>query len=499
MYQVIVVDDEPFITEGLTKLLDWEEMGLEITAQCHDGAEALHILQTTQIDIVISDVRMPNKTGLELIAEARRSGLDRVKFILLSGYDDFEYVKQGVVLGIENYLLKPVSEEELVNTLAAAVKKLNIESENQQITSKKQNILRENVLLSLLRQELPQGEVEEKCELSGILTRGLQFCACLLWGAEPTALPEQEYYMVSQPEYTIYIVYGSELCAGSIKEAFKTVIGGNENAFAAIGGIVQQIVHLHESYYQATKMEGTIYLRQMENVVCFERNQTEERAMFEIDYRAINGGLLSKDKEMVNRAIDQAFSSLLDHHVHHVDTIHNFVIDILCHIIATVKEIQPKNENNLLTDNLKALFDDLQNRIEIDDIQWWIKQVANECIDFILIEAAPYSTLTRQTLDYLKTNYNENINLKTVSAELQVNPAYLGQVFKKDTGENFTDHLLKIRVLRAKELLIAKNGYTVQDIAQMIGYNNINYFYTVFKNVTGLSPSEYRAMYAQAL
>lgn len=498
MYRVIVVDDEPFITEGLTKLLDWEEMGLKITAQCRDGEQALQILQTAQVDIVISDIKMPNKTGLELIAEARELGFGQVKFILLSGYDDFEYVKQGILLGIENYLLKPVSEEELVNTLAATVKKLDAESENRQIISKKQNILRENVLLSLLRQDLQPGEVEEKCALSGIQTRGLQYCVCLLWGAE-AALPEQQYYMLSQPEYTIYIVYGSALCSERVKAAFKTVIGGNANAFAAIGGVVHQIVNLHESYYQAKKMEGTIYFRQMENVVCFERSQSEGRVTVEIDYRAINSGLLNKDKEMVDKAIDQAFLALLDKHVYHVDTIHNFVIDILCHIIAAVKEIQPKKENYLLTDNLKTLFDDLQNRTEIDDIQWWIKQVANECIDFILIDDVSYSTLTQQTLDYIKTNYNENINLKTVSADFQVNPAYLGQVFKKDTGENFTDHLQKIRVLHAKELLIAKNGYTIQDIAQMIGYNNTNYFYTVFKNVTGLSPSEYKTMYAQSL
>jgi len=267
------------------------------------------------------------------------------------------------------------------------------------------------------------------------------------------------------------------------------------DCFVTVGGIVNGITEIYISYNHAKQLEGYRYFCKKEKVVCYNNDYNVIDYAVEFNYKELNNGLINKDRELVIQTIDDAFVELLNKNIVQINIVQNFVIDVLCQIISTVKESKPKNSNNILTDNLKVLFDDLYNRNDINDIQWWIKQVASECIDFILTEDSDYSGITKRTLEYVREKYNENINLKTVSAEFDVNSAYLGQIFKKETGENFTEHLNKIRILHAKEFLLDKNNYTNQEIAELVGYSNTNYFYTIFKNVTGLSPAEYRSKY----
>jgi len=495
MYKVMLIDDEPFITEGLANLLNWEEMGLKIVAKCCNGAEALSHLKSTQIDIVVSDIRMPNMTGLQFIEEAKKCGFDKTRFILLSGYDDFDYVKRGVELGIENYLLKPVSEEELVNTLASTVKKLDADLENRNIVTEARSILFENVMFTLLENTINDENIEEKCNMAGITDINTKFCVCLLWGQKPLLDDKLNYYHVTDSDYCIYVFYSNSLNTNDIYDEFKNCTADMSDCFVTVGGIVNGITEIYISYNHAKQLEGYRYFCKKEKVVCYNNDYNVIDYAVEFNYKELNNGLINKDRELVIQTIDDAFVELLNKNIVQINIVQNFVIDVLCQIISTVKESKPKNSNNILTDNLKVLFDDLYNRNDINDIQWWIKQVASECIDFILTEDSDYSGITKRTLEYVREKYNENINLKTVSAEFDVNSAYLGQIFKKETGENFTEHLNKIRILHAKEFLLDKNNYTNQEIAELVGYSNTNYFYTIFKNVTGLSPAEYRSKY----
>ncbi len=122
MYKVILVDDEPFITEGLKKIIDWNSYNLEVIGTASTGDELLNLFNAVPADIIITDICMPNISGLKMIEIIKAINSD-VKFIILSGYDDFNYVKEGMMLGIENYLLKPINEQELILTLAKYSKK----------------------------------------------------------------------------------------------------------------------------------------------------------------------------------------------------------------------------------------------------------------------------------------------------------------------------------------------------------------------------------------
>src|SRR4051794_8645973 len=124
MYKVFIADDEPFIIEGLYDIVDWSELGMEIVGQAENGLEAMEALKRIPADILITDISMPKMNGLDLI-RATRSFQPDLKIIVLSGYDEFAYLKEGMALGIENYLLKPINLEEFKATLHTIAEKLN--------------------------------------------------------------------------------------------------------------------------------------------------------------------------------------------------------------------------------------------------------------------------------------------------------------------------------------------------------------------------------------
>ncbi|WP_048747000.1 response regulator, partial [Paenibacillus sp. P22] len=155
MYRVMLVDDEPFIVEGLQDAIDWSAFDLEIAAVAGSGKAALEQLKRQPVDLLVTDITMPGMSGLELIREARGI-LPGLKAIILSGYNEFDYLKEGMTLGIENYLLKPVNFKELRATLAATAAKLDAEEEPPELALSEEElgILKDRILYRWMRGEI---------------------------------------------------------------------------------------------------------------------------------------------------------------------------------------------------------------------------------------------------------------------------------------------------------------------------------------------------------
>jgi len=158
MYKVMLADDENLILQGLENIIEWEELGLEIVNKASNGQEAIDKFKENPVDIVVTDINMPQVTGLELLKELKKINSD-VKFIILSGYDDFSYAKKAIELGVENYILKPIDEEELEKTLKNTINKIKQEKEEN-----KSSLGKHNILIKLIKGKLAQGEIEENKE-----------------------------------------------------------------------------------------------------------------------------------------------------------------------------------------------------------------------------------------------------------------------------------------------------------------------------------------------
>lgn len=124
LYKVLIVEDEVFMREGLKNLIDWKELGFEIVGEAEDGISAFEFLKKMQVDVLISDIKVPLLSGLDLIERVKREIKNLPEVIIISGYADFEYAKKAIQHGVVNYILKPIEEEELVDTLIKVKSKL---------------------------------------------------------------------------------------------------------------------------------------------------------------------------------------------------------------------------------------------------------------------------------------------------------------------------------------------------------------------------------------
>src|SRR5699024_1739725 len=165
LFKVLLVDDEPLITRGLEALVNWEDYGFEVTYISENGLDALQYIQEHEIDLLVTDIVMPKMTGLELIEEAKKVNPE-LKCIILSGYEEFDYVKRGIKLGIENYLVKPVDELELEQTVHSTSEKLL--AANQKNHEEHEDVLKENTLWRLLNGEISKSEWEQRLSFYNI-------------------------------------------------------------------------------------------------------------------------------------------------------------------------------------------------------------------------------------------------------------------------------------------------------------------------------------------
>lgn len=167
MYKVFIVDDEPFIIEGLYDIVDWSSFGMEIVNHAGNGQAALQALSSQPVDILITDISMPLMNGLDLIREARRVQPE-MKVIILSGFNEFEYLKEGMQLGIENYLLKPINVEELESTLRNTASKLDHTVTPQTDDAYGIQILKDNILHRWLTGQIAATEFEERARFMNL-------------------------------------------------------------------------------------------------------------------------------------------------------------------------------------------------------------------------------------------------------------------------------------------------------------------------------------------
>ena len=179
MYRVMLVDDEPYLLRGLEHTIDWGAYGLEIAAEAPDGFKALAFLETNQVDILFTDIKMPGMTGIELLKKVKKTS-PQIKCVVFSGYNDFEYVKEAVKLGIENYLLKPIDEDELCATIEGIIEKLEYEAYVKADLENASRVLRDNLLIRWVSGNIGVDELKEKSSFIGIETGAGRYAAAII-------------------------------------------------------------------------------------------------------------------------------------------------------------------------------------------------------------------------------------------------------------------------------------------------------------------------------
>jgi len=503
MKKVMLVDDEIFITEGLKDLIDWKSIGLEVVQTADSGEEAIKKFNENPVDIIVTDINMPGKTGLELVKELKETG-QNVKFIILSGYDEFSYAKRAIEYGVENYILKPIDEEEL----EAALKKLLANIAKEKNTFNK-GLDKTGKLLAFLNGKYDVKEIlgikddiyvdfyKEKYTVSNIFINSSKDKELYInIDSLVESIFKEQYEVLYQFNGQIVIINGWEKNTSNeeILEAYRKLKDRlvemlKYDLFISIGSTVNIIDDLKDSYLVAKKLKKYMLTEGIntvlnENMVAHIKFK-EMNFKDEIDH--INKLIIEKNRE----ALESYVESIFDNKELTPKNIYDLSIKIVLLMDQVLEEfkVNKKYKRESLSDTIIELC----NESTRESVKTFIISELEELMASMYENTIKYSPVVQQIVNTVNERYYEELSLKTLAYQYNINSSYLGQIFNKEVGCSFSDYLNKTKNMKAKELILETN-MKINDIAKEVGYIDSSYFYRKFKKFFGVSPSTLREM-----
>ena len=535
MLKVLIVDDEEKICELILHLVDWKAMDLKVVQVLHDGLSAVEYIEQNSPDIVITDIRMPNYDGLEMIEWAKKAK-PGINFIVISGYSNFEYAQKAIHYGVQDYLLKPLRKQELENILVKIKEKHFSLLENKKEQDKWKTLAQnseERVKESLITDLLLRPEKIHSYSLGDLnkeyqshLSKGYFAAIKIQPFIRGRCFREEEQNLVLMKIQQIVKEYLTKYCQDLIVTEYEnSVISILNVADPSLDEIKKQLKRMRpdisnlKSLFQnltvyigiGTPVKGaqelTGSLEQAREAVL---NRLSESDNYIIEYKGENpAGKTTSD------FINVEVRSELQKNLERLDM--NGFRDVFQRLRG---ELAPYLENGkLIYDCYREIlnillygFKNMSNRLDLPPIAYYEKLydsyfslddifsgLENEIHDLTekYIENRKQAEIKpiRLAKQYIYENYDQNLSLENVSAKIGFNPAYFSTLFKKETGINFLEYVMEIRVQKAQNLLISTNS-SLMEISTKVGYADFKYFSKIFKRITGLKPTEYRRLYS---
>lgn len=532
MYSILLADDEVEVLEGMKIIIPWEEYGFYIKGTASDGAEAIEMLKENSFDLVITDIRMPLLNGLELIREIKKQKPSAF-VLILSGYDEFSYAREGMQLGVKSYLLKPINEAELIKELISIRQELNAMFHQQKALRKYKDITRDNYLYKLIHGKSTKEErgiVElafankegkytysiallEVEEFSRVVETSFEDADLLLYAArniaEEIALSHGNCYIWEETEGRLCLLF-YEAC-----EAEKTDTGLKEydnivkliediiihigeylkrGVTAGIGSFVKKEDDIRSSFEEAQKALYMKFLMSDTHVIIYDQLDEIKKDIWDPELNIME--LLEDIEGMKLSAIPAKIESMAQ--VMEAKKMPKDIIQSFSHMLTLgtneiLKKYKSKESQGLKSAKLAVL------RGEVSQTEQFKAWAQNYCLSAIqCLSAGNFSsnTLTNQIIEYIDRHYMENINLKSLAGVFYLNVAYLGQLLKNNLGENFSDYLNKKRISEVKRMIVLEN-YKVYDSIAKAGFQTTEYFYRQFKRYENVSFADFRKTLSQ--
>jgi two-component system response regulator YesN len=536
MYKVFLVEDEIVVREGIRNSIPWEKTAYTLTGEAPDGEMALSIIMDLKPDILITDIKMPFMDGLTLCRIVKKT-LPWIKIIILSGHDEFEYARKAISIGVEEYLLKPVSSQDMITALdkiAARIdeekeKLLGIEHLKKQAQSHA-DILRERWLLDFFHGRIPPGETIEQAREMGLDLIARSYITAVIAVLPPSEKPAGEHALflsvkaiiksitenyanvilvpADEKKYVMLIRENPpdgdlkkaeeslEELIYSVAQAIKYEVERNTECRIAvgIGPVVERPGEVSRSFYHA----DAIVVRQTAlglSQIADERNREgnfDQTGLLNLEADPLVARLKYASGKDVDSII-RSYADILGEKSGENQMLEYYIFgDIIVGASKIVEE---------LGGDIKQIipFSLQQNEIKeiISSREIFYEKI--RALLYAVIEfresrsGGRYQSVILKAKDYIERNYkDQDISLHTVASHVGISPNHLSTVFAQETGENFIEYLTRIRIERAKNLLAATTMKSA-DIAYETGFNDPHYFSFIFKKNTGLSPREYRS------
>lgn len=522
MLKVLLVDDEPFILQGMEKLIDWESEGFEISGAVSNGEEAVEFFQNNKVDLIMADINMPVMDGLELLKQVRSSKTgEKVYFVILSGYADFGYAQKAIKYSCTDYILKPVEKDKLLQVLRKIQEISCVEMEKSQRNKALEGSYLDRKLIAVIQGKYEENDLEyikehmrlsEKIRYVEILVEGIDW---LESGDEEKSAGQKRLYSacreylqenwthcimdVSRHEkiYDIGFIFCGYMCENSEEKTYlcdfqKFLTNVLDLPIVMIcGKEVRRINDIAKSYSTARMLRSFQGFREKKQIYFYED---------EVQIHSDGIVLCKNSLDIFLQAIEQ------NDHVLIMKSADNFFEEMRQRGMS--EDIMKLNINYLLFQliHLASELDDTVNQEEVlrtisegtfesgvlRGSKLHLYRVACEYGDYLMQmrKNASRGILSKIEKE-IRERYAENLTLKEFSAKYYLNSAYLGQLFRKKYGQSFKDYLNHYRIEQAAKMLLRTDDKIYQ-IAEKVGYHDLDYFVNRFIAIKGCTPAKYR-------
>jgi len=530
MLKVIIADDEPKVCQLILKLIDWDELNMEVVVVSHDGKTAFQEICEKRPDIVISDIRMPTYDGIELIRRTKEV-LNNVNFIIVSGFSQFEYAQQAIKYGVDDYLLKPIKKAELRKALEKIREKHRLMDFNEiEQTNLKRAFTssakkaKKNLIWDILNNPgsvawgRPISEINEEycCRFIGPLSAAIirpysnsdnynndlhhmllsklqllvekrlnECCSeviTTIWDDGIVCFMDN--YNRSHAEIDSFLLKSirDTITLKDIFQNFAIVIGVGQAVYT-----IKDILLSYNSAQAAIKDRMIFPSRSIihsDNQYPIAPEFTCNSAMCDMivsHFEHLNFSGVLKEIQNIRQSL--------------VPINGNDAYDCYRKIVETVYYSTKNYFPDFILPDMSFFLNKYSFMLKLGDIfDWLCSELQKDFDRYLEDKESKESKPIFSAKQYISQNYWSALSLETVSMAVGFNPAYFSSLFKKETGKNFLEFVTETRINAAKSILV-KTDMDIADVAAHVGYTDIKYFSGLFKKITGLSPREYRRLY----
>lgn len=535
--KVFLVEDEMVIRRGIKNSIDWEKEGYIFCGEASDGELAYPMIIKEKPDILITDIRMPFMDGLELCKLVKKE-LPNIKILILSGYDEFDYAKEAIRLGVTEYLLKPISSGKLLEALNGVSESIRREKEDKDLVRKYMEEMRENTEHE--KQKFFEQMIAGNLSMADALETGKKYEMNLSAGMynlllfrftlgeenrkSGELLGEAEYAIEKLTERLEYVfefqrgVEGwafllmadnEEQMSERVKELSKDLeeIMKNYSTIAYFGGIGQPVARLREleeSFREAERALAARFTMELNRIISVEDIRMAQNVDTLDDIEITSFGEIEKTRTMlekflnngaedeIDEFVDVYINELPEENLKSVLMRQYIIMDAYIVMMSFCEKIEGiEGEMQAQSEELKNSMKTIQT---LEEIKNYIRMLLKKIIGVRdTISGRRYSDIIEIAKDQIRKTYmSDEISLNTIAAEVGMSPSYFSSIFSKEMGKTFVEYLTEIRMDRAKELLMCSSMKT-SEIGYEVGYKDPHYLSYIFKKTQNCTPKEFRA------
>ena len=542
MLKIFLAEDEVVVRETIKRMIPWEELGFELVGEAADGEMALPLLIRQQPDLLITDIKMPFMDGLTLARLAKKE-IPGLKVVILSGYDDFNYAKQAIGIGVEDYLLKPITKNALIERLSEIRSRYEHEKTQKEYYEKFQREMQayeknssRDFFEALVGGSMDMMEVYKRAEKLGLDIVAEAYNVLIFtmncdedfsgqrdeyssWEAESLELLENFFaghssamlfrsnifsYGVLLKGQRETIEENTRVCVDEIRKILSRQDGRRE-WFLAVGQSVERLSQIQKSYHTASRAFSQRYLYD-ENILYYDemetmehpggQAETEDNAYLQkVDVNALNPAILQKFlsnglQEETENFVKDYFYAIGQEPMESLVFRNYVILNVRFSVISFIKGLGCDTNEMESADTEEVLAESGKN---MESAIAYAKKMISQAIEIRDQNSGNKNrSILKTAVDFIDSHYmDEEISLNTVANVANVSSNHFSALFSQNMGQTFIEYLTTLRMNKAKELLRC-TGMRSSEIAGEIGYKDAHYFSYLFKKTQGMTPSDYR-------